>query len=155
MFRKNYQSVAQDHQRELTIEAWKWLFLLLKPKWYLIIKLEAFYQFPSNGNRKQWVLFYLESFLLISGVSGFSFFAIEHIRKPGNHGKFSEAHFSRYEDYLISRGFLTILCVQEKLSKCCSRSSKRTYHWGLKVAFLVIKTKMVLNYKIRSFLPVS
>ena len=74
--------------------------MLLKPKWYLDIKLEAFYQFSSNGNRKQWVLFYLESFLLISGISGFSFFVIEHIRKPGNHGKFSEAHFSRYEDYL-------------------------------------------------------
>ena len=26
--------------------------------------------------------FYLESFLLISGISRFSFFAIEHIRKP-------------------------------------------------------------------------
>ena len=26
---------------------------------------------------------YLESFPLISGISGFSFFAIEHIRKPG------------------------------------------------------------------------
>ena len=114
MFRRNYQSVVQDHQRELTIEACKWLFLLLKPKWYLDIKLEAFYQFSSNGNRKQWVLFYLESFLLISGIfgflvlfdlesfllisgfSGFSFFATEHIRKPRNHGKFSEAHFLRY-----------------------------------------------------------
>ena len=37
----------------------------------------------SNG------FFYLESFLLISGISGFSFFAIEHIRKPGILGKFS------------------------------------------------------------------
>ena len=71
MFRRNYQSFAQDHQRELTIEACKWLFLLLKPKWYLDIKLEAFYQFTSNDNRKQWVHFFLESFLLISGISGF------------------------------------------------------------------------------------
>ena len=93
MFRRNYQSVVQDHQRELTIEACKWLFLLLKPKWYLDIKLEAFYQFSSNGNRKQWVLFYLESFLLIFGISGFSSFVMEHIRKPGNHGKFSETRF--------------------------------------------------------------
>ena len=82
MFRRNYQSVAQDHQRELTIEAGKWFFLLLKPKWYLNLKLVAFYQFSGNGNRKQWVLFYLESFLLISGISGFSFFVIEHIPKP-------------------------------------------------------------------------
>ena len=29
------------------------------------------------------MLFYLESFLLIIGISGFSFFAIENIRKPG------------------------------------------------------------------------
>ena len=75
------------------IEAWKWLFLLLKPKWYLDIKLVAFSQFSSNENRKQWVLFYLQSFLLIYGISGFSFFVIEDIRKPGNHGRFSEAHF--------------------------------------------------------------
>ena len=38
----------------------------------------------NSGN-----LFYLESFLLISGISGFSFYAVEHIQKPGNHGKFS------------------------------------------------------------------
>ena len=45
-------------------------------------------RFPSNGNRQQRAVFYLESFILISGISGFSFFAIEHIRKSGNHGKF-------------------------------------------------------------------
>ena len=80
-------------QENLLLRLESGFFLLLKPKWNLNIKLEAFYQFSSNGNRKQWVLFYLESFLLISGISGFSFFVIEHIRKPGNHGKFSEAHF--------------------------------------------------------------
>ena len=37
---------------------------------------------------------------MISGVPGFSFFTIEHIRKPGNHGKFPLAHFSRYKDSL-------------------------------------------------------
>ena len=41
-------SVAQNDQREITIEAWKWLFLLLKPKWHLDIKLEAFYQFSRT-----------------------------------------------------------------------------------------------------------
>ena len=40
--------------------------------------------------------FYLESFLLISDISGFPFFNIEHIQKPGNHGNIPEAHFSRY-----------------------------------------------------------
>ena len=28
--------------------------------------------------------------------TGFLFFTIEHIRKPGNHGKFLQAHFLRY-----------------------------------------------------------
>ena len=93
VFRRNYPSAAQDHQRELTNEAWKWLFFLLKSKWYLNIKLEAFYQFSSNLNHKQWVLFYLETFLSISGISGFLLFVMEHIPKPINHGKFSEAHF--------------------------------------------------------------
>ena len=32
-------------------------------------------------------VFYSESFLLISGIPGFLFFAIEHIRKSENHGK--------------------------------------------------------------------
>ena len=34
-------------------------------------------------------IFYLESVMLISVIPGFSFFAIEHIRKPGKHGKSS------------------------------------------------------------------
>ena len=113
MFRRNYQSVAQDHQRELTIEACKWLFLLLKPKWYLDIKLEAFYQFSSNGNRKQWVLFYLESFLLISGISWFSFFVIEHIQKPRTTKNFQKLIFRGIKaSYLILSTLLGVLCVQ-------------------------------------------
>ena len=39
---RNSHSVAQIHQSELNIEAWKWLFLLLKPKWNLENKLVAF-----------------------------------------------------------------------------------------------------------------
>ena len=50
--------------------------------------------------RLHWVLFDLETFLLVYGISEFSFFAIEHIRKPGNRGKFSKAHFLRYYVYL-------------------------------------------------------
>ena len=49
-------------------------FWLLKPKWYLHIKLVAFQQFPSNGNCQQCVFSNLESFLLISSISGFLFF---------------------------------------------------------------------------------
>ena len=96
MFRRSYQSAAQDHQRELTIEACKWLFLLLKPKWHLDIKLEVLTRFLAMAivnNVNNCKLFYLESFLLISGICGFSFFVIKHIPKPKNHRKFSEAHF--------------------------------------------------------------
>ena len=75
-------------------------FLLLKQKWYVDNKLIVFSSFLVTVKCLHWVLLYLESFLLISGISGFSFFAIEHIRKPGNHGKFSEAHFLRYYGYL-------------------------------------------------------
>ena len=72
------------------------LFLLLKPKWYVDNKLIVFQQFSSNIKALTFGTLDSESFLLISDISGFSFFAIEHIRKPGNHRKFSEAHFSRY-----------------------------------------------------------
>ena len=60
----------------------------LRPNCYLDIKLVAFSQFRSNGNRQQRAVFYLESFLFISSISGFSFLTTEHIRKPGNHGNF-------------------------------------------------------------------
>ena len=72
------------------------LFLLLKPKWYVDNKLIVFQQFSSNIKALTLGPLDSESFLLISSISGFSFFAIEHIRKPGNHRKFSEAQFSRY-----------------------------------------------------------
>ena len=86
---RNSQSVAQIHQSELNIEAWKWLFLLLKPKWNLDNKLVAFSNFLVMATVRDECFFYLRSLLWISGISGFSLFAIEHIRKPGIHGKFS------------------------------------------------------------------
>ena len=33
--RQNSPGVAQRYQGALTIEAWNWLLLLLKPKWYV------------------------------------------------------------------------------------------------------------------------
>ena len=71
-------------------------FLLLKPKWYVDNKLVAFQQFSSNGKAFTLRTLDLESFLLIFGIFGFSFFAIEHIRKSGNHRKSSEVNFLRY-----------------------------------------------------------
>ena len=86
---QNSQGVAQSYQEALTIKAWNWLFLLSKPKWYVDNELIVFQQFSNNIKVFTLGPLDLESFLLISGISGFSFFAIEHIRKPGNHGKFS------------------------------------------------------------------
>ena len=43
------QGVAQSYQGALTVEAWNWLFLLLKPKWYIDNKLIDFQQFCSNS----------------------------------------------------------------------------------------------------------
>ena len=64
------------------------LLFFLRPNCYLDIKLVAFLQFPSNSNHQERAVFYLESFLLISGSSRFLLFATEHIQKPGNHRKF-------------------------------------------------------------------
>ena len=96
VFMTKLSRCCSKYQEALTIEPWNWLFLLLKTKWYVDKNLIAFQQFSSNIKAFRLGLLDLESFLLISGVSGFSFFAIEHIRKPGNHEKFSEAHFLRY-----------------------------------------------------------
>ena len=130
MFRRNSQSVAQDHQRELTIEAWKWLLLLLKPKWYLDIKLEVFYQFFSNGSHKQWVLFCLESFLLISGISLFLFLPYSIFKKLETTENFQmlifwgikPTYLSNFEHFSKHCGFTT------KLSRCCSKLSRSTYY---------------------------
>ena len=55
----------------------------------------------------------LESFLLISGISGFSFLAIEQIQKPGNHGKFNTLiSLGTKTIYLILSTFLGNLCIQ-------------------------------------------
>ena len=40
--RQNSQGIAQSYQGALAIEAWNWLFLLLKPKCYVGNKLIAF-----------------------------------------------------------------------------------------------------------------
>ena len=55
---------------------------------------------------------------MISGISGFSFFTTEHIRKPGNNGKFLSADFSSIKAiYLISSTFLGIFCIQDRTLK--------------------------------------
>ena len=62
--------------------------------------------------------FYLESFLLISGISGFSFFTVEHIKNPETTENFHK-HISPSTKtiYLILSTFLGILFVQNKTFK--------------------------------------
>ena len=84
----NLQSVAFSYQWAFTIIALKWIFSLLKPRSCLGNKLIAVQQFYSNANRKTMSVFNLERFLFIYSISEFSFFAIKHIIKHGNHGKF-------------------------------------------------------------------
>ena len=47
--------------------------------------------------------------------------------------------------------FQAFWAFRAQLSKCCSRLSMSIYYYCLKVAFLVIKTKIVLKYQIGSF----
>ena len=118
------------------IKAWKWLFLLVKPKCCLDIKLEAFYQFSRNSNRKQLVLFYLESFLLISGISGFSFFVIEHIRKPETTKNFQKLIFRGIQSiYLISSTLPAILCVQDVTLKVLPKVIRKHLLLKLEIDF--------------------
>ena len=64
------------------------------------------------------MFFYLESFLLISGISGFSFFAIEYIQKPESTENFYKLIVQGIKNiYLISTAFLSILGVQNTTLK--------------------------------------
>ena len=137
MFRSNYQSVAQDHQRELTMEAWKWLFLLLKPKQYLNIKLEGFYQFSSNSHCKQWVLFYLESFLLISGFSGFSFFCHGAYLKTRKPRKIFRSSFLEVLRLVISFEHFTRHFVR---SRCNSQSVAQSYQLAFTIIYYYLES---------------
>ena len=116
---------------------WKVAFLLLKPKWYLNIKLEAFYQFSSNDNRKQWVLFYLESFLLISGISRFSFFVMEHIRKPEKSGKVFRSSFLEVLRLIICFEHFTRHFV---LSRCNSQSVAQSYQLAFTIIYYYLES---------------
>ena len=64
------------------------LHVLLKLKWYLDKKWHLFRSFLVMVTFDNAFFCYLKSFLLISGVSGFSFITIEQIRKCGIHWNF-------------------------------------------------------------------
>ena len=93
------------------------------------------------------MFFYLESFLLISGISGFSFFAIEHIRTPGNHGKkFYMLIFRGIKTiYLIWSTFISILYDQDATLKVMLKVIKENLPFNLEGSFFAIKAKIVLR----------
>ena len=99
------------------------------------------------------MFFYLESFLLISGISGFSFFATEHIRKPGNYGKFSAHFFSRYYVYLSDfEHFPKHFVCSRQNSQGVAQSYQGTltieaWNW----LFLVSKPKWYVDNKLIDF----
>ena len=75
-----------------------------------------------------------ETFLLISGISGLSFFNIEDIRKSGNHVKFSEAHFFKVLTLLIwfAALFYAFYAFRTHFLKCCSKLSLTIHYYCLR-----------------------
>ena len=86
---------------------------------------------------------------MISGISGFLFFAIEHIRKPGNHGKKNYMLIFRgiKTIYLIWSTFLTILCDQDLTLKVLVKVIKKNLHLKLEGSFFVITARLYLDTK--------
>ena len=94
------------------------------------------------------MLFYLESFLLISAIFGFLFFAIEHIRKPGNQRIFSCAHFLKYQDYLTNfEHFPGILCDQDSTLKVLHKVINENLPLKLERILFLLKPKWHLDKK--------
>ena len=97
------------------------------------------------------MFFYLESFLLIFGILGFSFFARENIREFGNHG-FQKLSFRGIKYiYLILSTFLSIFFVRDKTLKVLLKVIKE--HLPLKLietyyrTFLSLKPKWYVDNK--------
>ena len=77
---------------------------------------------------------------------------MEHIRKPENHKKFSQDHFSSYLDYLsILNTLLGTLYVQNTIHKVI----KENLPLKLEVAFLLLKLKLYLDNKVITFYQFS
>ena len=120
----------------------------MRPNCYLDIKLVAFSQFPSNGNRQQWAAFYLESFLLISGISGFSFLSESIFENPETTENFYKLIFRDIKTiYLTWSTFLSILCDQDLTVKVLLKVIKENLRFKLEDSFLLLKPKLYLDNK--------
>ena len=92
---------------------------------------------------------------MISTFLGFRFLSLEHIQKPGMHGKFHKLIFRVIKTiHPISRAFLSILCVQDTTLKVLLKLVKENLPLKLESGFLVMKAKMMLRYKIGNFLAI-
>ena len=92
------------------------------------------------------MLFDLESFLLVSGISGFSFLAIEHIQKPETPKNFYKLIFWGMKTiYLIWSTCLSILCDQDRTLKVLPKVIKEDLPLMFESSFFVIKAKIVLR----------
>ena len=98
------------------------------------------------------MLFDLKSFWLISGIFGFSVFAIEHIRKPGKYGKFSEAHFSKYLVYLsdFEQFYKNFVCSRQK-SEVVAQSHQGALIIEACGLLSLLKPKWCVDYKLIAF----
>ena len=89
-------------------------------------------------------VFEIESFLVFSGISGFSYSAVEHIGKLGNHENFHKLIFRGIKTiYLIT--FLSILCVEDTTLKVLLKVINENLPLMLEGNFFVIKAKIVLR----------
>ena len=120
--------------------------LFAKLKQYLRTELVTFEQSSSNYICQQGVFSDLKSFLLISDASWFSFFAIEYIRQPPTTENFDKLIFRSVKTiYLIQSSLKKILLDHDTNLNALLKVIHETQHLSLKVAFLVIKAKMVLR----------
>ena len=115
----NSLSAAQSHQWTCTIIAWKWLFWLLKSRWYLDNKLIAFSQFFSNGKPLKFgALLTYKVFCQFPAFPGFRFLPYSIFENPETTDNFHKLIFRGIKAiYLLLSTLLRILYVQNTIYK--------------------------------------
>ena len=132
----NSQSVPQSYQKELTIEAGKWLFLSLKPKWYLNIKLETFSSFLVMVIVNNGCFFIQKAYYWFQAFPGFSFLLLSIFKKLEITENFQKLICRGINSiYLISSTFLSILSVGDKTLIVLLKVIKEHLLWKLEIDF--------------------
>ena len=145
MSRRQLSKRCSKSSKTITTEAWKWLFLLWKPKRCLDIKLVAFKQFSSNNKQLTMGVFLFRKFSV--DFRHFRVFVFCHraYSKTWKPRKiFRSSFFEVLSTFIWCQALSKAFCVfKKKLSRCCSKLSRSTYYWSLKLTFPIIKAKMV------------